>query len=129
MTVKQKLELFAEKIETGVERQRYEAALENAAIVKAAVQEAEAEARREMADILNAERHRLESEANRKIYAVTMDVRTELSALRERLAGQLFFDLEKDLGNEADPALLARFKELKDDWIDIWHKRPDTDGN
>ena len=124
MDVQQKLLLFSEKAMESVARQRRESAVEIQDAVRDALVSVEELGRREMKDKIKAEQHRLERESNKKIHAAGTEARKALSDLRERLSGELFADLERELQGvlNEDPAVFARFKEYSDDRIDIWHK-------
>ena len=97
MNIQEKLDLFAQKALDSVNRKRRETALEVQGAVKAAVQKAEDNARHAMKKRLKDEAYKLEQEAHKRIYHAAIEARRELAVLRERLADELFADLEKDL--------------------------------
>ena len=99
MTIEQKLIRFAEGAQQKVDDECRKITNEIQEAIKSAVGDADYAARGQKHERIQAERHRLEREANKKVNAASMAVKQELSALRERLANELFAAVEADLRN------------------------------
>lgn len=97
MTIKQKLDLFAERTQKSVELMRQEESQKIQNIIKNARLEAEATARSKMRERLKSEKYQLDRESNKKVYEAKMVARRNLLNLRERLIDELINDLEQDL--------------------------------
>lgn len=97
MTVQEKLDLFEKRTMESVVRKRSETTSEIQESIKIAVREAEKDARQAMSERIKAETGKLDLDGQRRIHAAYIETRREFAILRERLAEELFAELESDL--------------------------------